>query len=129
LKRSIDGRMVWKRKSSMVELGLDQRGDVVIITPVGSMTAGNQLQDLSKKANELLKQGCRQFIISLENVTAIDSGGLGIIFGFHKRVFSSGGQVVICRVPDRLQRVFKVMDFDCIVQIRESLEESLKELS
>ncbi len=52
-------------------------GDAVVLDLDGRLTLDGGSERLKDKINSLLYQGTRQLLINLEDITYIDSGGLG----------------------------------------------------
>ncbi len=57
---------------------------------------------------ELEKDIVQNLIINMENLTFMDSSGLGTILGRYKQVHSLGGKVIICGVGKHNKKILEM---------------------
>jgi len=68
-------------------------GDAVVLDLDGQLTLGDNSARLKDKINSLLHQGARQLFINLEEISYIDSGGLGQLVASFTAVARQGGSL------------------------------------
>lgn len=52
--------------------------------------------------------GSRHMILSLRDLSFMDSSGLGVILGRYKKITAKGGKLVVCDVNSSLLRLFEM---------------------
>jgi anti-sigma B factor antagonist len=62
----------------------------------------------------LLKDGQREFVLNLANVPYIDSFGLGQLISIWKSIRARGGQMILLRPTDYIQKLFQITKLDSI---------------
>ncbi|MCI8404927.1 MAG: anti-sigma factor antagonist [Clostridia bacterium] len=76
---------------------------------------------------ELLKSGAVNVAFDFENVTFMDSSGIGVIMGRCKITKSLGGSVIIYSAPEEVKRIITMAGIDKIVTLSEDIEQGVKE--
>ncbi|MGE5553176.1 MAG: anti-sigma F factor antagonist [Betaproteobacteria bacterium] len=77
--------------------------------------------------NELAEwDNLQDIILNLQEVTFVDSSGLGAILGRYKRVQQRGGRMVLVAVPPALRRLLDFSGIFKLIPTRASEEEALK---
>ena len=67
-------------------------------------------------------------ILSLKDLTFMDSSGIGVILGRYKHITGKGGKMVVCDVTKPVQRLFEMSGLFKIVSIEPSEHEALSSL-
>lgn len=67
--------------------------------------------------NELLDEGHRDFVLNLVNVPYIDSFGLGQLITIWTSIRSRGGQLVLLRPTDHVQKLFQLTKLNTVFHI------------
>ncbi len=75
---------------------------------------------LRERLNELLEQRRYEILVDLEGVEFMDSTGLGILVGAHKRAKEHDGTVALVSTRPALLRVFSITGLDKVFPIRDS---------
>lgn len=57
---------------------------------------------------ELVKDKVQDLILNMENVTFMDSSGIGVILGRYKQVKTKGGKTVICGAGSHIQKILQM---------------------
>lgn len=88
---------------------LESRDDAVIATVTRPLLSEEENIDLwGKDLLDLVDQyGCRQIVVSLENVTYITSAALGKLITLHRKLHRKDGQLVVCGVLDGVNDVLR----------------------
>jgi anti-sigma B factor antagonist len=76
--------------------------------------------------DELLKEGHRDFILNLAGVPYVDSYGLGQLITILTSVRSRGGQLILLRLTDHVQALFRIMRLNTIFQISSEEDEAVR---
>lgn len=65
---------------------------------------------------EIERRGIRTVILNLEEVSFIDSSGLGVILGRYKKLLPMGGKIIISNVPAHIYRIMELSGLPKIIQ-------------
>ncbi len=72
---------------------------------------------LSERINELVEEGHRDFVLNLSDVLYVDSFGLGQLITIWNSIRNSGGQLVLLRPTDYVQRLFEITKLNTVFHI------------
>jgi stage II sporulation protein AA (anti-sigma F factor antagonist) len=67
-------------------------------------------------------------VLSLKELSFMDSSGLGIILGRYKQINGKGGKLVICHVNSAVNRLFELSGLFKIITVAESERAALASL-
>jgi len=82
---------------------------------------------LRSKLQELQLDGPSRLVLVLDEVTFMDSLGLGVLIGAHKRARVLQGSMVIVCTSDRVMGVLRATSLDRVFRIVDGLEDALAE--
>ena len=103
----------------------ENNNGVTLLKLYGEMTENN-IGNFKKAIKELQNIKENTVILDLENITMIDSSGIGAICYLYKRYHSSEKNVIIASLREPFTKLFKMVKFDKIFEIYPSAEEALK---
>lgn len=84
---------------------------------------------LREQVDELLQVGdIKHIILNLENLSFMDSSGLGVILGRYKQVKNNGGEMVVCSISTPVKRLFEMSGLFKIIRLVESEQYALETL-
>ena len=64
-------------------------------------------------------------VVDLQQITFIDSAGLGVLVGAHRRMRERGGRLRIVRPPPLVERAFELTGLDEVLDMRDDREQAL----
>lgn len=99
--------------------------DNVWLVGVSGRLDQKQTAELEAAFNQNLKEDHVNFIVDLNDVTYINSGGLRCLVSLWRLARRSDGDVVLCNLNPRISEVFNIVGFDKIFQIHPSREDAL----
>jgi anti-sigma B factor antagonist len=100
-------------------------GDVVIIDPVGKLTAeGDEL--LRDKVNSLIQQGQKKIVLNLAEVPYIDSAGLGEIVRTYTTASKNGGSLKLLNLTKRIQDLLAITKLLTVFEVYDSEADAVK---
>jgi anti-sigma B factor antagonist len=104
-----------RRKEARVLLTLQNRriGDVIVVSCGGRLVAGDESTILQKHLAPLLPDD-PFIILNLRDATYIDSGGVGLLVRMLNRARTSGGDLKLCEVPERIREVLRITRLDTV---------------
>jgi anti-sigma B factor antagonist len=79
---------------------------------------------LKERIAQLIGEGQVQLVINLENVSFMDSTGLGVLLGTLKRVRERDGSLTVVCPPGSVHRVLTLTGLHKVFTIYESLEDA-----
>jgi stage II sporulation protein AA (anti-sigma F factor antagonist) len=74
------------------------------------------------------KEEIRHLILSLKDLTFMDSSGLGVILGRYKQITSKGGKMVVCDLNPAVFRLFELSGLFKIVSIQDNERSAISSL-
>lgn len=80
-------------------------------------------EDIRRKAdNEITRHMPRKVIFDFNNVTFMDSAGIGMLIGRYKIVKTFGGNIEMINVKPSIRKIFEMSGVLKIVPIRKDIE-------
>ncbi|SHN78227.1 anti-sigma F factor antagonist [Desulfitobacterium chlororespirans] len=73
--------------------------------------------------SEIERRGVRTVVLNLEDISFIDSSGLGVILGRYKKLLPMGGKVIITRVPPHIYKIMELSGLPRIIQFEDMLNQ------
>ena len=101
-----------------------RQDDVSVVTVAGEVDVYTAAQ-LRAALDEEIAAGRAFLVVDLDEVSFLDSTGLGGHVGPHKHVRNSSGRLRIVCYNERIQRVFRITGLDKVFGIHTSLEDAL----
>ncbi|WP_096201055.1 anti-sigma F factor antagonist [Bacillus sp. FJAT-45350] len=107
---------------------LECKGSVLLVRLEGELdhhTAENLRTQVERQfeQNEL-----KHIVLNLEQLSFMDSSGLGVILGRYKQVKNIGGEMVVCAISPTVKRLFEMSGLFKIVRLEESEQFALETL-
>lgn len=90
--------------------------DTALIVADGEIDLAT-VNKLRSAVTELMTQGARHLTVDLDKVTYIDSSGLGMLIGAHKRMASTGGTLTIRCSQARVLRLLSITGLDRVLRV------------
>lgn len=89
---------------------------IQVIQPAGILD-GPQANQLRHDINESLQAGARGVLVDLQNITFIDSSGLGGLVMAFKSARATGRKLFFCSVGEQARMLFEITGMDQVFQI------------
>jgi anti-sigma B factor antagonist len=81
---------------------------VTVVALDGRVVLGEETSAFREKIKSLLVEGKKKILLNLDNVTLIDSTGLGTLVSAHHSAASRGASVRLCHLGSKFQEVLQV---------------------
>jgi anti-anti-sigma factor len=93
---------------------------LTVLTLAGELdiTTGAPLRDA---LHDLAEEGIGHHVVDLRQIRFLDSTGLGILVGHHKRLTEHGGTLQVIAGPGLVGGVFRLTGVDQLIAVRDSL--------
>ena len=95
----------------------------------GDIMGGSDYELFTGTIKELVEAGHADIVLDLGKVRYINSTGLGILVSGLTTLKKSMGQMKICNLSDRIDRLFSVTSLTTVFETHESLEDALNSFS
>lgn len=94
-----------------------QVGDVLIFRISGKLTIGTGDVKLRDAVQKALADGCTKLVLDMEDVTRIDSAGVGQIVAEHISTRNRGGHLKLLRLSEKVGGVLKATRLTGVLEI------------
>ena len=101
---------------------------VLVIDCNGRIVFGEEAAALRETVKGALAQN-RQIVLNLQNVSYIDSGGLGTLVGLYSSAHSSGGDVKLAALSQRVGQLLQVTKLVTVFETFETEQDAVKSFS
>lgn len=89
---------------------MNQEVESAVYKPVGLIRAAND-ESLKDELLDLV-QSTNDVVVDLEDVTLIDSSGIGLLIATHNSLKEKGGSLKVINTPEKILTMFKIMRLD-----------------
>lgn len=100
-----------------MQLEVKKNGDVTVIAVSGTITMLDTPSPLKDRVATLVRDGERNFVLSLGQLTFVDSSCMGELVSCYVRVARAGGTLKLAQSPRRIKELLLVTRlgeiFDC----------------
>ena len=99
-----------------MELKVDLRQEGEKLFVKGSPQTGRiSYKEFKEKVNSV--QGVKKIIVNCENLSYIDSTGLGAFISIYKHIKEKGEKLVITGLKPHIKKIFLITDLDKVFEI------------
>jgi anti-sigma B factor antagonist len=77
---------------------------------------------LKDRIDDLVREGCLQIVVNLQQVPYVDSSDIGRIIRAHLSARQAGARVKLCNLSERVLAALKMTRLDTVLEIYESEE-------
>jgi anti-anti-sigma factor len=89
----------------IVEIGVTCVEGIAVITVVGELDVSNT-ERLNECLHAAIDAGALEMVVDIEHLTFMDSTGLSVLAGAHKRLSATGGTLTLLSPMPALERLF-----------------------
>ncbi|MFC4767287.1 anti-sigma F factor antagonist [Effusibacillus consociatus] len=111
-----------------IHVGTDQIGTTLVVRLAGELDHHTAEVVRDRVESELEKGEYKNLIISMEQLSFMDSSGLGVILGRYKRISQLGGKMSLCSVNDSIRKIFELSGIPQILPIHDTETRALTEM-
>lgn len=95
--------------------------DVTILQPAGILDS-TQASTFRQDVSDRVRDGAKHILIDFQDVTFMDSSGLGALVLALKTARSSKVKMSICAINDQVKMLFELTSMDRVFELHESRE-------
>jgi len=108
-----------------LQISIRECGDVTVVDLCGKSTIDGGSESLSCRLKELIADGVSRLLLNLEDLSQVDSSGVGVIIDTVVRVRKRGGDLKLLNPRGRVLEVLRVLRLTKIASSFEDETEAL----
>src|ERR1700740_2959189 len=82
--------------------------DVSVVALDGRIVLGEESNAMREKVKGLLSEGKKKIVLNMDNITFIDSAGLGTLVASHHTAKKDGAALRLCHLGSKFQEVLQI---------------------
>jgi anti-sigma B factor antagonist len=90
---------------------------VSVVALDGRIVLGEESNALRQKLKGLIAEGKKQIVLNMDNITYIDSAGLGILVAAHCSAKTQGASLVLCHLGSKFQEVLQITKLVTVFEV------------
>jgi len=102
--------------------------DVLIVRLSGELDHHEASILREKWQRQLRESHIKHVILNLEEVSFMDSSGIGVILGRYKEIARLGGELVVCSIHPSIERIFEMSGLFKIIRLEVNEQHALYSL-
>jgi len=95
----------------------------------GRIVLGEESNALREKVKALLAAGQKRIVLNMDNVTYIDSSGLGTLVASHTSARAQGSSLKLCNLGSKFQEILQVTKLVTVFEVYPSEAEAIASFS
>jgi anti-sigma B factor antagonist len=112
--------------TELVELEIEERGDVVIARMSGELDIAGA-PGMGDRLDEAVPTSARGLVVDLSGLAFIDSSGIAMLFGLTRKLGSRRQQLrLVARSGGAVSRVLQIVEFERAAPVHETLDDALE---
>ena len=110
-------------------LELEEVGDVTVVNFIDKKILDEQnIQIIGEQLFDLVdNQGKKKILLNFGNVEFLSSAALGKLITLNKKVQTSGGKMIMCRIAKEIMEVFEITKLDKLFKIQKDEQAALQQ--
>ncbi len=106
-----------------------EKKDAILCVRLNGELDHHSSEMLRKEVDSELQTGkYKHLVFNLENLSFMDSSGLGVILGRYKQITNNGGEMVVCSITPPIKRLFEMSGLFKIVRLADNEQFALEKL-
>ena len=103
-----------------------RRDDDVTVAELAGRFDATTAPQIKAELMELIQQGRTKLVLTLSDISFIDSSGLGALVSLLRHAVAQGGDVRLADVPEFCQSIFELTRLARVFNTKESEREAIK---
>lgn len=109
-----------------MRVNVRQREGVTILDLKGKITIGVGDVALRDAIHEALNAGASRILVNLEDVSTIDSSGVGELVSSYTTVTNRGGKLKLVNLPPKVADILQITQLITVFDVYDTEDEALK---
>ena len=102
---------------------------VTVVALDGRIVLGEESNALREKMKGLLAEGKKKIVLNVNNITFIDSAGLGTLVASHHTAKKEGASLRLCHLDNKFQQVLQITKLLTLLYISNTEAEAVASFS
>ncbi|GAB4210574.1 MAG: STAS domain-containing protein [Synechococcales cyanobacterium] len=102
-------------------------GQPLAVIPLHGRFDAKTVADVRHQVQQVIDSGFVHLLLDLQQVTFMDSSGLGTLISILRQCRSQNGNVCLCRVPEVVQIVLDLTSMDRVLSCFKNPEEGIQD--
>jgi anti-sigma B factor antagonist len=102
---------------------------VTVVALDGRIVLGDETNAFREKIKALLAEGRKKILLNLDNVTLIDSTGLGTLVAAHHSASARGASLRLCKLGTKFQEVLQVTKLLTVFDVSDTEADGIRSFS
>jgi stage II sporulation protein AA (anti-sigma F factor antagonist) len=111
-----------------LNINMEVKQNVLCIRLSGELDHHSADELRSRAVQAIESNNIRHIILNLEQLSFMDSSGLGVILGRYKQIKQLQGEMVVCAISPPVQRLFDLSGLFKIISLEPTEEYALQRL-
>lgn len=116
------------RQVVSLHIEMEVKQDVLCIRLSGELDHHSAEGLREQATNAIESDQIRHIVLNLENLSFMDSSGLGVILGRYKQIKQRNGEMIVCAISPPIQRLFEMSGLFKIIRLELTEEYALQSL-
>ncbi|WP_431683095.1 STAS domain-containing protein [Kitasatospora sp. KL5] len=109
----------------MTQITTRQNGEVTILDITGRLTIGEGDYVLRENVRRALSDGSKNIVLNLENVTTVDSSGIGELVSSYTTTSHQGGRLKLLKPSPKLHDLLHITQLITVFEIYDDEPEAV----
>jgi len=102
-----------------------QVGSIVVLSPKGYLTGGEETEELEQAIRTLSEGGNKHLVINLGETQHLNSTALGVLISAHSSYVRRGGQMKLSSVDKRIENIFVITKLSMVFDVYATEEQAI----
>ncbi len=111
-----------------LQIEFEQGRKVLIVRLKGELDHHTAESVKERMEEAIFRDDVKYLLLSLKDLSFMDSSGLGVILGRYKQITSQGGKMIVCDLSPAVYRLFELSGLFKIVTVQENEQVALSSL-
>jgi anti-sigma B factor antagonist len=109
-----------------MNVSVRQHGDVTILDLKGKITIGSGEMALRNAVQDVLNSGAKKVLISMREVTTIDSSGIGELVSAYTTSTNRGAKLKLYGLPDKVSDILTITQLITVFDVYDNEDEAVR---
>jgi anti-sigma B factor antagonist len=109
-----------------MSIDVRKRDDVTILDVSGKITIGRGDLDLRNAIHKAVDDGAKKIVVILEDVSTIDSSGVGELVSSYTTVTKRGAKLKLVNLPPKVQDVLQITQLITVFDVYDTEDEAVR---
>jgi len=111
------------------EYDIKEKDGINVITIKGNLIEKGQAGKLMEEIEEKVLDNSNKFVINMTDFKYMNSTGLNVLVNILTKARKSGGEAVICCMPNKIKELLVITKLNTVFNIADDLENALKQIN